>query len=50
MTCHTHGAHNAHLVNATAWRRSVRPVPTPPRWAAIAGALVVVGLMVGGWW
>ena len=46
MTCHTHGCHT--VQTAHAWRRSVRPVPTPPRWAVIAGALVVVGLMVGG--
>lgn len=51
MTCHTHGAHSAHLVNATSWRRSVRPSPpTVPRWAVIAGALVVVGLLIGGRW
>jgi hypothetical protein len=49
MTCHQHGAHNAHLINATAWRRDVRP-PTVPRWAVWLGLAVVLGLMIGGRW
>ena len=51
VTQHTHGLHARPTVQvAHAWRRSLRPAPTPPRWAVIAGVLVVVGLMVGGWW
>ena len=51
MTQHTHGLHARPTVQvAHAWRGDIRPAPTPPRWAVIAAALVVVGLMVGGWW
>lgn len=47
MTQHTYDCRT--VQSAHAWRRDVRPVPTPPRWAVWVGVAVVVGLMVGGW-
>ena len=37
-----------YVQTATAWRRSVRPVPTLPRWAVVAGALLVMWVMFWG--